>query len=113
MMLQVLQATEERRGIINLTPHGIEFANFEGVWRYANMMERGGILPKGVNKEMACISILVGRRAGLDPMESVHSIAIVNGRPMIWGDAPLILARASAFWVEEKFREWFTLDGKE
>lgn len=41
------------------------------------------------------IAILHGLEVGLSPMQALQRIAVVNGRPTIWGDGALALVQAS------------------
>lgn len=52
------------------------------------------------------IAIQMGADIGLAPMQSLQNIAVINGRPSLWGDAALALAMP----VLEKFTEYH--DGK-
>lgn len=51
------------------------------------------------------IAIMRGMEVGLTPMMALDKIAIVNGRPTIWGDGALGLVRASGLceYVKETF----------
>jgi len=48
------------------------------------------------------IAIQMGADIGLAPMQSLQNIAVINGRPSLWGDAALALAMP----VLEKFKEF-------
>jgi hypothetical protein len=41
------------------------------------------------------LAIQHGSEVGLSPMQSLQSIAVINGRPTIWGDAALALVQSS------------------
>jgi hypothetical protein len=41
------------------------------------------------------LAIQHGSEVGLSPMQSLQSIAVINGRPTIWGDAALALVVGS------------------
>lgn len=49
---------------------------------------------------------MLGRNVGFGVMQSVLAFYIVNGRPSLWGDAPLALVRSSGLleWLEEEDR---------
>ena len=46
-----------------------------------------------------------GAEVGLPPMQALKGIAIINGRPSIWGDAAIALVQQSG--KLENSREWF------
>ncbi len=59
----------------------------------------------------AMIAILAGRAVGWAPMQSLQYIAVINGRPSLYGDGPTGLAYGSGKAEWEK--EWWELDNKE
>ena len=55
-----------------------------------------GMAPRGMDTpEKAMIAIMRGMEVGLTPMMALDKIAIVNGRPTIWGDGAIGLVRGS------------------
>ena len=70
--------------------------NYDEVWRMANAICRAQMAPKGLDTpEKASIAILQGLEVGLKPMQALQRIAVVNGRPTIWGDGAIGLVRGS------------------
>jgi hypothetical protein len=52
--------------------------------------------PQGLDKpEKAFVAIMHGLEVGLPPMQALQSIAVINGRPSIWGDGAIGLVRGS------------------
>ena len=47
------------------------------------------------SREDIAVAIMAGLEVGLKPMQALQSIAVINGRPCIWGDAALGLVMAS------------------
>lgn len=83
--------------------------NFEGLWRMATIMATSGMMPDKMNKpETVFVAVQMGLEVGLPPMASVQNIAVINGRPAIWGDAVLGVVRASG--QLESFNEYFEGD---
>jgi hypothetical protein len=61
--------------------------------------------PKGLETaEKAMVAIMHGMEVGLTPMAALQSIAVVNGRPTIWGDGAIGLVRGSGKceWIKER-----------
>jgi len=80
--------------------------DFDSAWRIANAVCKASMAPKGLETpEKAMVAIMHGLEVGLTPMNALQSIAVVNGRPTIWGDGAIGLARGSGLleWMEEKF----------
>jgi hypothetical protein len=60
--------------------------------------------------ESCLLAIQHGSEVGLSPMQSLQSIAVINGRPTIWGDAALALVQSSSQCVY--VREYTDGDGE-
>lgn len=70
---------------------------FEGAYRIGQVLANSRMAPNGMNTAEACtIAIMHGLEIGLMPMQAVQSIAVVNGRPTIWGDAAKALCISSS-----------------
>jgi hypothetical protein len=71
--------------------------NFDQLTIFANMAARSGLVPKDYagRPEAIMIAVQLGSELGLSPMQSLNSIAVINGRPGVWGDGLLGLCRAS------------------
>ena len=68
----------------------------EDAYRLAKAVCAAGMAPRGMDTpEKAMIAIMRGLEVGLTPFQALDKIAIVNGRPVIWGDGALALVRAS------------------
>lgn len=92
--------------VAGATPRAIVPVDFEGAWRIATAVMRAGMAPKSLDSAEKCmVAILHGLEVGLTPMNALQSIAVINGRPTIWGDGAVGLIRASGLleYMEEKF----------
>lgn len=71
--------------------------NFDDVYRMAKLMAASGLVPRDYNnKPEACaVAIMQGLEVGLSPLAAIQSIAVINGRPCLWGDGALAVVRAS------------------
>ena len=60
--------------------------DFDQFWRLSTIMAASGMVPKAyLNKPEACfIAMQMGAETGLTPMQSIQSIAVINGMPSIW-----------------------------
>lgn len=85
--------------------------DFDGAWRIANAVVKAGMAPKGLDTpEKAMVAIMHGMEVGMTPMAALQSIAVVNGRPTIWGDGALGLVQGSG--LMESHKEWFEGSGE-
>jgi hypothetical protein len=71
--------------------------NFEEAWRMAEYLADSEMVPKDFrNKPANClVAIQWGAELGLKTMQAIQNIAVINGRPSLWGDVMLALVRAS------------------
>lgn len=78
--------------------------SFDDAYRIAKAVTMAGMSPAGFETaEKAMIAIMHGMEVGLPPMQALQSIAVINGRPSIWGDGAMGLVRGSGLleWAEE------------
>ncbi|MFC3228756.1 recombinase RecT [Marinibaculum pumilum] len=78
----------------------------EDAYRVASAVVKAGLAPYGMDTPEKClVAIMMGMEVGLTPMQSVQRIAVINGRPTIWGDAAIGLVRGSGLceYVRERF----------
>lgn len=79
--------------------------SFEEVWRIAQLAVKSGLAPRDIKTpERAAIAIMHGLEIGLPPMAALQRIAVINGRPCVWGDAVPGIALSThqlAEWSEE------------
>lgn len=79
--------------------------SLDEAWRLGNAVCVSGVAPKGLDTaEKAMIAIMHGLEVGLPPMAALQSIAVINGRPTLWGDGALGLVQGSGRLVSIK--EW-------
>lgn len=63
----------------------------------ATMLAKSTMVPRDFqNKpENVMVAIAWGREVGLGPLQALNNIAVINGRPTIWGDAAIALVKGS------------------
>jgi hypothetical protein len=77
-------------------PAAIVPTTMEEAYRLANAVCLAGMAPRGLDTaEKAMVAIMHGLEVGLTPMAALQRIAVVNGRPTIWGDGAIGLVRGS------------------
>ena len=89
---QVLESTKQ----ITLGPNGFQAKTLFDCLEIAKLYFEGGLAPKQMDT-VAKIAIAIehGSAIGLSASQAVQSIAVINGRPTIWGDAMIGLCLAS------------------
>lgn len=85
-------ATISQKQTFSLTPQTLEEA-----MQFASMLAKSTIVPKDYqgNPGNVIVAIQWGMELGLPPLQAMQNIAVINGRPSIWGDAMLALVRGS------------------
>jgi hypothetical protein len=80
---------------ITLDQHGVQLRSFDEMARFCKAIINSGLAPKGFNSpEAVMVAVQHGLELGLAPMQALQSIAVVNGKPVIYGDTALALATA-------------------
>jgi len=76
---------------------GLSLGTMADALAFSTMVSKTEFAPKDFRgKPEACLlAIQHGSEIGLSPMQSLQSIAVVNGRPTIYGDAALAVCLAS------------------
>jgi len=76
---------------------GLALQSFDDAFRFSKMVASSEFAPKDFKgkPESCMLAIQHGSEVGLSPMQSLQSIAVINGRPTIWGDAALALVQSS------------------
>ena len=83
--------TQQKPGF-SLTPKSLDEAI-----RFAEILSKSDIVPKDFkgNSGNILVAIQWGLELGLQPMQAMQNIAVINGRPSLWGDAVIGLVRGS------------------
>lgn len=70
---------------------------FDQLVQFANMAAKSKLVPKDFidQPENIMLAVQMGSEIGLAPMQALQNIAVINGRPSVWGDAMLALCKAS------------------
>lgn len=90
---------------------GLAFNDLDGMWRFAVCLSKSGLAPKGIQTpEAILVAMQLGAEVGLTPMAALQNIAVINGRPSLWGDAQLAVVRGTG--DLEEFDEWVEVGGK-
>jgi len=91
-------------------PRGLSLTSLEDMFRFAQYVVASGFAPKGMEKPASIlIAVQIGQEVGLAPMQAVQGIAVINGRPTIYGDTAKALVEASGMCVG--FSETFSGEG--
>lgn len=73
----------------------LSVSNMQEAMQLANMICHSQLAPANYkNKpEDTLVAMMMGHEVGLNPMQAIQNIAVINGRPSIYGDALLALVQ--------------------
>lgn len=85
-------ATPIQPGIGGLSPKTLDEA-----MKLSSILADSSIVPKDYQGKPGNVLVAIqwGQEIGLPPLQAMQNIAVINGRPSIWGDAVLALVRGS------------------
>lgn len=65
---------------------------------YAKLIANSEMVPKDYQGKPGnvLVAVQMGGEVGLKPLQALQNIAVINGRPCIWGDAALALVKADS-----------------
>ena len=78
-------------------PRGLSLQSVTDAMKFSEMVANSDFAPKDFRgKAASCmLAIQCGAEIGLAPLQALQSIAVVNGRPAVYGDAALAVVKAS------------------
>ena len=85
-------ALQQQSPAFDLSPR-----TFEQALTFAGYLAESDMVPKDFKGRPGncLIAIQWGAELGLKPLQAMQNLAIINGRPSLWGDAVIALVRAS------------------
>lgn len=99
-------AVKPERAPIAIEESGVSLRSFDEMARFSQAIIASGLAPKSFQTpESVMVAIQTGMEIGLKPMQALQGIAVINGRPTLWGDAALAIVRAHPDFlnIEEEF----------
>lgn len=95
---------------------GIVPASLDEAWRLAQVFAKSTLVPPDFQgkTENVLVAMQYGAEIGLAPMQALQSIAVINGRPSVWGDGFLaVIANSPKCRDREEYYEVAVpVDGK-
>jgi len=96
--------------IIQQQSHGImDFSRFENAWKACEFIAASSFCPKEFRSKPGDVlcAIQYGAEIGLQPMQALQNVAVINGRPCVYGDTLLALCQSSpeCDYIHEEYDE--------
>lgn len=87
----------------SLTPR-----NWQELNQMAATLAASDMVPKDYQDKPANVigAWMMGRELGIPTMWAIQNIAVINGRPSLFGDAGLALCQGHILWRDSDFKEW-------
>ena len=83
----------------------LEIRTLADVMELAERLAKSELVPKEYRgkPENILVAVQMGAEVGLKTMQALQSIAVINGRPSLWGDAGLaiVMAHPDFEWIKE------------
>ena len=83
--------------------------NMDQAMKMAEMLSKSGMVPKAYQgkPQDTLVAMMMGHEVGLNPIQSLQNIAVINGKPSIYGDALAALVQNHPAFggMEESFDE--------
>lgn len=78
----------------------LKFASFSEAMEAASLFAQSQMVPQSYRGRPADIVLAwqYGAELGLMPMQALQSVAVINGRPALWGDGLLAICQAHPDW---------------
>jgi hypothetical protein len=74
--------------------------NFEQVLRFADMVSNSQFVPQAYRGKPGEIiaAVTYGAELGLSPMQALNAVAVINGKPAVYGDGLLAVCQSHPAW---------------
>jgi hypothetical protein len=98
---------------MSLTRYEYTPSSFEEAMKMAELISASDLIPADYKGKPGNVflAMQLGHEIGVAPMQAIQNIAVINGRPCIWGDLLAALARSHPQF--ESMTESFTGEGDE
>lgn len=97
----------------NLVSQGFAPVTLDEAMKFSEMLAKSSMVPRQYQGKAEDILVACqwGREIGLAPMQALQNIAVINGKPSVYGDAAMALVQASP--VCENIEEYMEGEGTE
>ena len=100
-----IAGAKPKSALIAYGERGIALNTLEDALIFAKAVIDSGMAPRGMDtQQKILIAIQMGAEIGLSPMAALQNIAVINGRPTVWGDAvPAVCSSLVEDYKDEMF----------
>ncbi len=85
-------------------PDRFQPRNLTELMTWSKLIHSSALAPKGMNEAGIVLAVQMGSELRISPTQALQNIAVINGRPSIWGDLGLALFKRDASFatIEER-----------
>lgn len=77
-----------KSALITVSETGVKLSTMEDIFLFSKAVLDSGMAPRGFDTpQKILVAIQMGMEVGLSPMSALQNIAVINGKPTIYGDA--------------------------
>jgi hypothetical protein len=106
---EVIESTIAETAVAHALTSNPEFAKFEIAKRIAQSLAQSNLVPDAYRGRPndVFVAINMGSELGMEPFQAIQSIAVIEGKPCLYGDGLIGVVRASpkCLWIEESISE--------
>lgn len=97
--VSTISSTIAQKGGFSLAPQ-----NLAEAMQFAEILSNSTIVPKDYQRNPGNVLVALqwGAEIGLAPLQAMQNIAVINGRPAVWGDSMLAIVKGSGLLVSIK-----------
>jgi hypothetical protein len=97
---------QPKSALMKVGERGVQLSTVEEMLIFAKAVVDSGLAPYSFKTPQAVmVAIQYGAELGLPPMAALQNIAVINGRPTVWGDAVPGIGNASGLIEDYKQEE--------
>jgi|HubBroStandDraft_2_1064218.scaffolds.fasta_scaffold04375_8 hypothetical protein len=87
-LITPIAGAKPKSALIQMEERGVKLLTMEDCFLFARAVIDSGMAPRGMDTpQKIFIAVQMGAEIGLTPMAALQNIAVINGRPTVWGDA--------------------------
>lgn len=77
-----------KSALIAVSDQGLRLSTMEDIFLFAKAVMDSGMAPRGFDTpQKILVAVQMGMEVGLSPMSALQNIAVINGKPTLYGDA--------------------------
>ncbi len=97
-----IAGAQPKSALVGFGEGGLQLTTMENAFLFAKAVIASGLAPKSFQTaEGVLIAVQMGAEIGLPPMAALQNIAVINGKPGVYGDVGIALLRAKGFDIEQ------------